>query len=228
MTSRIIRLTTLGIVLTVGLHTLASAQELVEKKSFEGIVVYQIRDFQSIESLSLFMKRGRLRIEGPEQEEGNAILLDYGRKKSFIIVSGREQYVELSVVHAPPKGSRVPPKVNVQKTDLTDEIEGYECDQFLATVDTLEYEIWATKGLGTAGSFLTSQVSEWMWKILDMGYFPMRFIERDATGEESGRFEVISVTKKSLSESLFRVPSGYEKIEPEELQPKQAPKKKKR
>ena len=139
-----------------------------------------------------------------------------------------EQYVELPVVHTPAKGAPVPPKVNVQKTDSTDEIEGYECDQFLATVDTLEYEIWATKGLGTAGSFLTPQVSEWMWKILDMGYFPMRFIARDATGEEGRRFEVTSVTKKTLSESLFRLPSGYEKIDPESLQSKQAPKKKKR
>ncbi len=56
----------------------------------------------------------------------------------------------------------------------------------------------------------------------------MRFIARDATGEETGRFEVASVSKKSLSESLFRIPSGYEKIDPEALQPKQAAKKKKR
>jgi hypothetical protein len=228
MTSRIVRLSTLAILLTVGLHTLASAQELVEKKSFEGIVGYQIRDFLSIESISMFMKRGRLRIEEPEQGGGNAILLDYGLKKSFIIVSDREQYVELPVVAAPPKGSRVTPKVDIQKTDSTDEIEGYQCDQFLVTVDTLEYEIWVTKDFGTAGTFLTRQVSEWMWKILDMGYFPMRFVARDATGEESARFEVTSVVKKSLSEALFRIPSGYEKIEPEALQPKQAPKKKRR
>ncbi len=228
MTSSIIRLTTLEILLTIGLITLTSAQELVEKKSFEGIVGYQIRDFQSVESLSLFMKRGRLRIERSEQGGGNAILLDYGLKKSFLIVSGREQYVEFPVVYAPPKGTPDPPRVNVQKTDSTDEIEGYECDQFLATVDTLEYEIWATKDFRTAGSFLTSQVSEWMWKILEMGYFPMRYIERDAMGQESVRFEVTSVVKKSFSESLFHLPSGYEKIDPDALQPKQVPKKKKR
>ena len=228
MTSRILRHMKLGILLTICLSTLASAQEIVEKKSFEGIIGYQIRDIQSIESTSLFMKRGRLRIEGTGQGGGNAVLVDYALKKSFIIDSGREQYVEFPVVYTPPKGSRVPSKVNVQKTDSTDEIEGYGCDQFLVTVDTLEYEVWATKELGTAGSFLTPQVSEWMWKILDMGYFPMRFIALDATGEESGRFEVTSVTKKSLSDALFRIPSGYEKIEPEALQPKQLPKKKKR
>jgi hypothetical protein len=174
------------------------------------------------------MKRGRLRIEGSEQGGGNGILLDYGLKKSFVIVSGREQYVEFPIVYVPPKGAHAPPKVNVQKTDSTDEIEGYQCDQFLATVDTLEFEIWATKDLGTAGSFLTPQVWEWMWKILDMGYFPMRFIARDATGEESARFEVTSVVKKSLSESLFHIPSGYEKIDPDALLSKQVQKKKKR
>jgi hypothetical protein len=228
MTSRVFQITVLGIFLTIGLSALASSQELVEKKSFEGIVGYQIRDFQSIETLTLFMKRGRLRIEESEQGGGKAILLNYGLKKSFTIVSEREQYIELPVVYAKPKGASVSTRINVQKTDSTDEIEGYECDQFLATVDTLEYEIWATKKLGTAGTFLTPQVSEWMWKVLEMGYFPMRFIERDATGEETSRFEVTSVEKKSLSESLFRIPSGYERIEPDALQPKQAPKKKRR
>lgn len=228
MTTRSIRFTAFGILLTLCCSVLVNAQELVEKKSFEGVVGYQIRDIQSIESLSLFMKRGRLRIEGTEQGGGNGFLLDYGLKKSFIIISGREQFVELPVVSVPAKGTYVPAKINVQKTDSTDEIEGYECDQFLVTVDSLEYEIWATKEFGTAGSFLIPQVSEWMWKILDMGYFPMRFVTRDDTGEESGRFEVTSVTKKSLSESLFHIPSGYEKIEREALQTKQTPKKKNR
>jgi hypothetical protein len=228
MTSRFIRLIPVWVLFTVGLSFLASAQELVEKKSFEGIVGYQIRDFQSIESFTLFMKRGRLRLEGTEQGGGNGVLLDYGVKKSYIIISGREQYVELPVVYAPPKGNRAPTKLDVQKTDSTDEIEGYQCDQFLVNVDTLEYEIWATKDFGTAGTFLTPQVSDWMWKILDMGYFPMRFVARDATGEESGRFEVTSVTKKSLTESLFRIPSGYERIDPEALKPQQAPKKRTR
>lgn len=228
MTSRIIRIAILASGLFLGTQAFASAQEVLEKKSFEGVVSYEIRDVQSIETMTVFMKRGRLRLEEREQADGKAVLTDYGLRKSYLIISGREQYIELPLVVIPSKQAASPPRINVQKTDSTDTIEDYECDQFLVTVDTLEYEIWATKGLGTAGSFLTERVSAWMWKILEMGYFPMRFIARDATGEESERFEVASVTKKSLPESLFRIPSGYEKIDPEALQPKQVPKKGKR
>jgi hypothetical protein len=228
MTSRFNRLWILAASFIIGTSALAFAQELVEKKSFEGVVGYQIRDNVSIETMTLFTKRGRLRLEGSEQIGGNSVLVDYGVKKSYVIISGREQYVELPAVYAPPKGTPSVPRVNVQKTDSTEEIEGYGCDQFLVTIDSVEFEIWATKDFGTAGTFLSTQVYDWMWKILDMGYFPMRFIARDASGEESRRFEVTSVVKKPLIDSIFRIPSGYEKIEPEALQPKQPLKKKKR
>ena len=228
MTSRIMRIAISALTLLMFMSALVSAQEVIEKKSFEGVIGYQIRDITSIETMTLFVKRGRLRLEGTEQAGGNAILTDYSLKKSYVIVSGREQYVEFPIIYVPPKSEAKPQRLNVQKTDSVDTIEGYNCDQFLVTIDSLEFEIWATKELSTAGSFLSAQIADWMWKILDMGYFPMRFIVRDATGDEIRRFEVNSVAKKSLNESLFRIPSGYEKIDPETLQPKQAPKKKKR
>ncbi|HTY35785.1 MAG TPA: DUF4412 domain-containing protein [Bacteroidota bacterium] len=217
-----------SLVLLVALPSILKPQEVIEKKSFEGVVGYQIRDLQSIEPMTLFMRHGRLRLEGSDQAGGNAILTDFGLKKSFIIISGREQYVELPVVHTPEKAHSAATRLNVQKTDSVDEIEGYPCDQFLVTADSLEFEIWATKAMGTGGSFLTAQLDEWMWKLVDMGYFPMRFIVRDASGDESQRFEVTSVSKKSLPESLFHIPAGYEKIDADQLQAKIAPKKKKR
>jgi hypothetical protein len=128
----------------------------------------------------------------------------------------------------PPKGETRQAKVNVQKTDSTMDILDYSCDEFLVTVDSLEFEIWATKGLGTSGTFLTLQVHEWEAKILDMGYFPMRLVMRNASGDEAARFEVTSMTKKSMSESLFRIPSGFEKVDQEALIPKAVSKKKKR
>jgi len=228
MTSRIIRRTTLVLSAALFFIVLASSQELIEKTSFEGIVGFQVRDAQSIESLSLFVKNGRLRLEGTDQGGGNAILLDYRLKKAFVIISGRDQYVELPAVAVQSKSAPSKPNVEVQKTDLTDEILDYTCDQFLITSDKFTMEVWATKEFGTAGTFLTPQVTELAWKILEMGYFPMRIISKDSTGEESGRIEVVSVQKKSLTASLFRIPSGYEKLDPEALQPKQPPKKRRR
>lgn len=228
MTSRIIRRSALGLSAILSFFTLASPQELIEKISFEGVVGFEVRDFESVESLTLFMKNGRLRLEGTDRGGGNTILLDYRLKKGFVIISGRDQYIELPAVANPSKSGPSKPNVNVQKTDLTDEVLDYTCDQFLITADTFTLEVWATKGFGTAGTFLSPQVNEWQWRILEMGYFPMRIIARDSTGEESSRIEVASVQKKSLTASLFRIPSGYEKVDPEALQPKQPPKKRRR
>lgn len=228
MTSRIIRRSALGLSAILSFFTLASPQELIEKISFEGVVGFEVRDFESVESLTLFMKNGRLRLEGTDRGGGNTILLDYRLKKGFVIISGRDQYVELPAVAVPSKSGPSKPNVNVQKTDLTDEVLDYTCDQFLITADTFTLEVWATKGFGTAGTFLSPQVNEWQWRILEMGYFPMRIIARDSTGEESSRIEVASVQKKSLTASLFRIPSGYEKVDSEALQPKQPPKKRRR
>jgi hypothetical protein len=228
MTSRIFRRTTHVLSATLLFITLASSQELIEKTSFEGVVGFEVRDLQSVESVTLFMKNGRLRLEGTDRGGDNAILLDYRLKKAFVIISARDQYVELPAVAVPSKSGPSKPSVEVQKTDLTDEILDYTCDQFLITSDKFTMEVWATKGFGTAGTFLTPQVTESAWKILEMGYFPMRIISKDSTGEESGRIEVASVQKKSLSSSLFRIPSSYEKLDPEALQAKQPPKKRKR
>ena len=228
MTSRIFRGAALGLSAILFFIAPASPQELIEKTSFEGVVGFEVRDSESIESLTLFMKNGRLRLEGTDQGGGNATLLDYRLKKGFVIISGRDQYVELPAVAVPSKPGSPKPSVDVQKTDLTDEILNYACDQFLVTADKSTLEVWATKGFGTAGTFLSVQVNEWQWRILEMGYFPMRIIAKDSTGEETRRIEVASVQKKSLTASLFRIPSGYEKVDPDALQPKQPLKKKRR
>ena len=228
MKSQLLYFRLCGLVLTLSCFANARAQELAEKSSFEGVVSFESRDFQSIEPRTLFVKHGVLRIEGTEQAGGNAFLIDYAKKKAFIVLSAREQYVELPAVILPAKGDTKQTRVNVQKTDSTLDILDFTCDEFLVTTDSLEFEIWATKGLGTAGTFLNAQVNEWQWKILEMGYFPLRVVVRDASGDESARLEATSVTKKAMSEALFRLPSGYEKVDQESIQSKPSVKKRKR
>ena len=61
-----------------------------------------------------------------------------------------------------------------------------------------------------------------------MGYFPMKVIMRDVSGYDAGKFEVNTVQKKALGDHLFRIPMGYEKVEKDVLELKQAAPKKKR
>ena len=226
MTSRTASRILVGPAIFLLLFAIASAQEVIEKKTFEGVVEFEARDFESIQQFTVMMKGGRLRLQAEDREGANAFLFDYGIKKAFILASGSEQYVELNPVLAPAKAPAAQPRFDFHKTDSTDQIQGYDCDQFLISSDSITLEVWATKEFGTAGTFLLPQVNEWEWKILEMGYFPLRFIARDASGDESARFEATDVQKKSFNENLFRIPAGYEKVSLESLQPKHVEKKK--
>ena len=122
----------------------------------------------------------------------------------------------------------------LQKTDVSDEILGYKCDQFLLKSSQMDVEIWATKELGTSGTMLTTSPAQlmdlpaWQTELYAMGYFPMKAVLRDGSGYDLGKFEVNNVQKKSLGDFLFRIPRGYEKVDKDALETKQAPAKKKR
>jgi hypothetical protein len=106
-------------------------------------------------------------------------------------------------------------------------IFGFHCEEFLAKSEDGAIEIWATRDLGCAGTFLTDISPKslsplpWQAAILALGYFPLKVIERDAESDESARFEVTKVQKKNLSETMFRVPADYEKVDKAVLDPKQ-------
>jgi len=158
-------------------------------------------------------------------DDSPTILVDHAFKKIYILLPQREQYVEIpndleasGGLHREPTG--------LQKTGDTEQIGGYTCDQFLVKTQDGEIEVWATKELGTAGTFRTSIAdpmpgsSRWQSEILAQGYFPLVMIERGGDGDELTRFEATSFKKTSLAESLIRVPSGYEKIDISELRSK--------
>lgn len=206
----------------------ASSQGLVEKQTFEGVLTYELKDFQSLQQMTVYVKNGRLRIMASNQEMGNAIVQDYGLKKGFTIISGREQYIEWTIVAPAKTTAESEAAVEPQRTETIEDILDYQCEQFLYTWDEGEIEVWATKGLGTGGTFLLPQLLGWQWKIIELGYFPLRVIERNSSGNETSRFEVVSVEEKPLADSWFRIPKGYEKVGPEALEPQKPVTKKKR
>jgi len=186
---------------------------------FEGMIEFKMQTTEQVQYYNYLVKDGRIRAETSEPDDAAPIIIvDHAFKKIYLLLPQREQYVEIPNDLEASAGPHREP-TGLQKTGETEKISGYSCDQFLVKTEGGEIEIWATKGLGTAGTFRTSisdplpGSSPWQSELLAQGYFPLITIERDSDGEELTRFEATSFQKKSIIESLFRVPSGYDKID---------------
>jgi hypothetical protein len=208
----------------------AVAQDLETKKSFEGVLEVQAQNTERVQLFTYSVKNGRIRIEAADVSDAAQVLLvDHPAKKTYVLLPAREQYIEIAnaveVGHEP---------TGLQKTELTDQILGYKCDQLMVKLSDAEVEIWATKDFGTAGTMLTTlgaktlDTPAWEIELFSKGYFPLKVIIRDVSGYDAGKFEVNTVQKKALGDYLFRIPMGYEKVEKDVLAPQQAVPKKKR
>jgi hypothetical protein len=208
----------------------AVAQDLETRKSFEGVLEVQVQNTERVQLYTFSLKNGRIRVEPSDvSDAAQVILIDHAAKRTYVLLPASEQYIEITNAGEVARG-----QTGLQKSELTDELQGYTCDQFLIKSSQADIEIWATKELGASGTLLTSvnaqslDVPAWQTELFSMGYFPMKVIMRDASGYDAGKFEVNTVQKKSLGDHLFRIPMGYEKVEKDVLEQKQAAPKKKR
>jgi hypothetical protein len=190
---------------------------------FEGKIEFKMLTSEQVQYYDFLVRDKRIRVESVDPDDDSpAIIVDHAMKKLYFVLPQREQYAEMqNDLGAAGRARREP--TGLQKTGETGNISEYLCDQFLVKTKGGEIEIWATKGLGMAGTFRTPIAdplpgsSPWQSEILGQGYFPLITIERNSDGNELTRLEATSFEKKSLNESLFRVPAGYEKIDISQL-----------
>jgi len=107
---------------------------------------------------------------------------------------------------------------NFMATGEKKEILGYTCEKFIYTDEDSKNEMWLTKEPGGFMFFndpkeLQGSANNWQTKLLSEGYFPMQVREMDNTGSAISTFEVQGLEKLELDNSLFTVPSGYQKFQ---------------
>ncbi|HCA81134.1 MAG TPA: hypothetical protein DEP53_15495 [Bacteroidetes bacterium] len=211
-----------------------NAQDILRSSSFEGIIHVQFQSVDAFQLLELSVKQGKIRVDATYRESGFAyVLLDYNARKRYLVLPSRELYLEFALpdFRGDLRQAKIP--VNFEKTGSTEVIAGYLCEQLKAKFDEGEIAIWATTEIGSPGTFylvpgsVQIELEPWQKEILSFGYFPLKMVLDDGSGEQRVVFEATAIEKKSLGESRFLIPSGYEKTTVEELTPKAAPKKKK-
>ena len=214
--------------------SIAFTQDFGVSKSFEGTMQVKFQTVDAVRLLVFSVKRKRIRVDAAVKESGGAfVLVDHPAKKKFLVFPSREQYVEMTLPDQREGSRQTGIAASYEKTAETDEIAGLTCDKLLVKLAEVEIEIWATKALGTPGTFCTDLASTlvdqapWETDLFRSGYFPLKVSMRDTSGNEQALFEVSAPVKKAVKESLFHIPADYEKTSAEALMPKQPTQKKK-
>jgi len=179
------------------------------QSSFEGKVVFDLKEDGQQQTLNYFVKDKRFRMEMPEK--GGSILFDSRAFKMYVIMDEQKMYMETSMMPM----STGTGGGSISKTGETKNILGYECEKFLFTQKDMKGEAWMTKELGAFMFFMESQkeMPSWQSEVLDAGYFPLHVTQHDNRRNVTSVYDVKEVTPMELSDDLFEVPSSYKKID---------------
>lgn len=234
MKQQIFRCVTLAVVWSLLSGTHGAAQEPARRATFEGIVRAEFRSTVDLLFLELSVKQDRIRVEAEVREPGYTFyLIDYVAKKQYIMRPNREEYIEFPIPDVREGTSPAMEPAGFRQTDSTETIAGYSCDLLKVTFEGNTYDIWATKELGARGTFALNTSSfllgllPWQQEMLRLGYFPLRIVLDDGSGELLTQYQVTKIERKALNANRFRVPPEYDKTTLEALMPKPATQKQK-
>lgn len=184
-------------------------QTLIAQSSFEGKVVFDLKEDGQQQTLNYFAKDKRFRMDMPDK--GGTILFDSRRFKMYVLVDEQKMYMESDMMPM----SAASGGGSISKTGESKNILGYECEKFIFTQKDMKGEAWMTKELGAFMFFMESQqeVPDWQSEILDAGYFPLQVTQHDQRRDVTSVYNVKEVTPMELSDELFKVPSNYQKLD---------------
>lgn len=172
--------------------------------------------------MNLSLKGGLTRVEVNGQGQSMGVIMDPAKQQMTILMTQQRMYMVRSlptakaVANAAGKGGG---DVTLEKTDATEKILGYNCVKYLVKDKNTTTELWLTEELGSfmgfgggnpmGGRSGAAAPQGWEEALQGKSFFPMRVVSTEG-GKEVGRVEVTAVDQKSLPDSLFTVPEGWQ------------------
>ncbi|GBD90845.1 hypothetical protein BMS3Abin04_01565 [bacterium BMS3Abin04] len=205
---------------------LFSASPIDAQKTFEGKIKFKVTNNGEDMSMNYYMKNGEIRIDMPGGMGGAMI---YKGKKMIIINPQQKMYMEFSV----DKMKKMAKKFKSDdsdgdadnakdfdpakwKTGETKTLFGHECELYRFTEDGQTTEMWVAKDMGNfmgaQNPMAPSSSPLWQQQLAGTNFFPLQVIVKDKDGKVNSKFEVVELKEQSLSDDLFNVPSGYNKV----------------
>lgn len=209
------RTLSLGILIGITFSAIASAAPDV----FEGRVKMRMTEGASAQSIDYFIKDDQMRIEiAHPQAGGGAMIMDMKKKEMIALMPEQKMYITMPLPDPGQTASEESDENAPEPTGETKSLLGYTAQKYLFQESQNEYEIWATDELGTFGGLHIpgganpGALSPREKALAGQDFFPLLIVER-RNGREATRIEVTEIEKKRLSDTLFKVPSGFQKME---------------
>lgn len=203
--------------LLIALTALSFSQGQRSVLPFEGIIEFKVQNLESVQFFESFVKGERMRMQTKEKLDYFPIQIhDNAARTVSLMVTATERYLSVPMPQSDPENAA--PSFEVKETGEKETIAGLPCELFTVNLPDTQLDVWVTFALGTVAGFSNtvnqgnSDASDWESYFTSKGYTAVRVIVYNTEGHEQGQFEVTSVTRKAVPESLFRVPRGYEQV----------------
>ena len=200
-----------------GVATLASSPARAAAQSaFEGVVTFQVNagpDGQ--QTMQYSVKGDKVRMDISARGMQMFALFDGATKMMDMVIPMRQMYMERSTEDAQAMTDSAVAASKIDWTGRKETIAGYECEHATFTDDKGQStDVCLAKGLGTfvpisggpGGRGRGAMSSGWEGRIGQQ--FPLKVMQ-------GGEVEMLvtNIEKKSLADSLFTIPNGYQKME---------------
>jgi hypothetical protein len=198
------------------LLTIVSLPARLHAQKFEGTVEFNISTDEANVPMTYMMKGNNIRVETEGRPGMKAVfLIDVKENKSYMIIDPMKMYMESP---EPQSADSNKPAMDIKKTGKTQKLLGYDCEEFLIKDGERETNVWVTKALGAfelyrmGGGRQRSSAEAWQKAIGSKGGFPLLAVTK-MSGKQISSLKATKVEKKSLDDSIFKIPEGYQRMD---------------
>ncbi|MBC7369404.1 MAG: DUF4412 domain-containing protein [Undibacterium sp.] len=197
---------------------------------FEGKVRFKITTGKTAQDMDYSVKNGLARIDVQTKETTASVIMDPAKQEVTVLMLEQKMYMVQSIAGKDGAAANAgidTSQTSFEKTSTTEKILGYDCTKYIAKSKDSTSEIWATEELGAfmgtgpggGGGFGgrrgggSAVPQAWEAALAGKNFFPLRVVSQNSGGKETTRMEATAVEKKSIPDSEFAPPAGFQKFD---------------
>jgi hypothetical protein len=186
---------------------------LLAQGHFEGAITAKMSGPQGgVTDVTYLVKGDQFRMDMTGRGMAMYMLYDGPKATTTMVMPAQRMYMEMGQMMADQQSQRKTP--DIKMTGKKETIAGYECEHMLITSDNEQWDVCATKSVGSFMAMTNpmgrgAPAAATAWQRIGRDMFPLKVVR---PGGSDITFEVTKIEKKSLDNSLFTIPDGFTKM----------------